>query len=89
MANRGSKIQSCSSIDQWRYVPSGDNPADCARRGVYPSKLGQHSLWWLGPAFLKKCSTEWPVPTVVSQTAEESHTSSYGVRGKLVAFNYM
>ena len=33
----------------WKHVPTMENPADCASRGLTPSELSQHSLWWNGP----------------------------------------
>ncbi|GBM64200.1 hypothetical protein AVEN_159585-1 [Araneus ventricosus] len=29
-----------------------ENPADCASRGILPSELKSHSLWWAGPSWL-------------------------------------
>ncbi|XP_029178513.1 uncharacterized protein LOC114946230 [Nylanderia fulva] len=36
-----------------------ENPADCASRGLYPSKLVDHPLWWQGPAWLAEESSPW------------------------------
>ncbi|XP_031632584.1 uncharacterized protein LOC116346586, partial [Contarinia nasturtii] len=36
----------------WLHVSGIDNPADCASRGIYPSELATHKLWWHGPKFL-------------------------------------
>ncbi len=30
-----------------------ENPADYASRGLFPSELLDHDLWWNGPAWLK------------------------------------
>ncbi|UYV61138.1 hypothetical protein LAZ67_1003547 [Cordylochernes scorpioides] len=52
--------QSCPQIREWRYVPTGDNPADIASRGILGSALRQSSIWWTGPTWLSAESTEWP-----------------------------
>lgn len=59
VANRVSVIQEASSIDQWNYVPSKENPADLASRGAFPRDL-KDSIWFRGPDFLWHNETEWP-----------------------------
>ena len=44
----------------WRHIAGSENPADCASRGLYPSELINHPLWWNGPNWLKNVSSEWP-----------------------------
>ena len=46
VANQVAKIQTLSDINAWRYVPSSDNPADYASRGLFPEELNHHALWW-------------------------------------------
>lgn len=36
----------------WYHVASEKNAADCASRGLSPSELINHALWWHGPDFL-------------------------------------
>ena len=36
-----------------RHVPTMDNPADCASRGMMPKELLSHVLWWEGPSWLQ------------------------------------
>ena len=36
----------------WKHVPGISNPADCASRGITPSTLLNHPLWWEGPEWL-------------------------------------
>ncbi|UYV67073.1 hypothetical protein LAZ67_4003825 [Cordylochernes scorpioides] len=60
IGNRVAEIQSCPQIREWRYVPTGDNPANIASRGILGSELKQSSIWWTGPTWLSAESTEWP-----------------------------
>ncbi|UYV63070.1 hypothetical protein LAZ67_2003055 [Cordylochernes scorpioides] len=60
IGNRVAEIQSCPQIREWRYVPTRDNPADIASRGILGSELKQSSIWWRGPTWLSAESTEWP-----------------------------
>ena len=60
VGNRISTIVLLIPPDKWRHVRSADNPADCASRGVYPSDLLNHSLWWNGPTWLKESPSHWP-----------------------------
>lgn len=37
-----------------------ENPADSASRGLLPSELIHHELWWNGPQWLHSPPSEWP-----------------------------
>lgn len=52
VANRVTKVQSLTNVKDWCHVSGEDNPADCASRGLLPSQLIDHLLWWNGPEFL-------------------------------------
>lgn len=54
--NRVLRIRRSTRPKQWRYVPSNENPADCATRSVDASHLSG-TTWLSGPAFL---SSETP-----------------------------
>ncbi|XP_036146423.1 uncharacterized protein LOC118646821 [Monomorium pharaonis] len=58
VANRVSRIQEFLSEASWRHVPGRNNPADCAFRGISPSELFKHPLWWTGPCWFSKDRTE-------------------------------
>lgn len=60
IASRISKINSLVQKELWSHVRSEDNAADCASRGLLPSELANHSLWWYGPQFLINNSLETP-----------------------------
>ena len=58
VANRVNKILEITNPSNWLHVPTACNPADCASRGMSPTALFHHSLWWEGPSWLK----EEPIP---------------------------
>jgi len=60
VANHVSEVQTSLPGATWHHVPSKENPADCASRGLSASMLLSHDLWWNGPAWLRRSSTTWP-----------------------------
>lgn len=60
VANRVTEIQCLTNSNHWSFVATDENPADCASRGVFPSELKEHHLWWTGPKWLSKSENEWP-----------------------------
>ena len=60
VANRVGEIQNDTKIENWRHVPTDQNPADIPTRFPEVADLSQNSLWWNGPAFLMKPEAEWP-----------------------------
>ena len=52
-------MQTLSDINDWRYLPSSDNPVDCAPSGLFPEELNHHALWWTGPYWLKFNAESW------------------------------
>lgn len=63
VANRVEKIISVIPSQQWSYVNTETNPADCATRGMLPSKMMNFSLWWNGPSFLENFNEEQTLTT--------------------------
>lgn len=56
VANRVCEIQSLNLFNKpiiWSYIPSEDNPADCASRGLLPSQIINHDIWWKGSHCLR------------------------------------
>lgn len=53
-------IQELIAAENWRYVKSADNPADCATRCEYAGELVSLTRWWNGPTFLQQSSEQWP-----------------------------
>ena len=60
VANRVAKIQSIIPSENWKFVPTEDNPADCASQGISADKLFNHQLWWKGPNWLRQDEQFWP-----------------------------
>ena len=52
VANRVSFVLQATLPQTWRHVPTSQNPADCASRGMMPKDLLNHDLWWKGPDWL-------------------------------------
>lgn len=78
VSNRVSHIQSKISPNLWHHVVSKDNPADCASRGLLPSELLNHPLWWTGPPWLAASYSTWPayiIESTPTTTEEEKKTS--------------
>jgi len=43
----------------FKFVPTKDNPADIATRGLSPSELSSF-IWWTGPKWLQQHKSQWP-----------------------------
>ena len=53
---RVAEIQETVGSEDFRYVPSNENPADALTRGLDPERLKD---WLTGPSFLKLPEAEW------------------------------
>lgn len=60
VGNRVGEIHTILDAGVWHHVPSKDNPADCASRGITLDQLVAHPIWWHGPGWLSKDSSQWP-----------------------------
>ncbi|XP_046145649.1 uncharacterized protein LOC123988934 [Osmia bicornis bicornis] len=58
--NRVGAIQDALPGARWKFISGRDNPADCASRGLTPTQLKAHTLWWTGPDWLRAPPHEWP-----------------------------
>lgn len=79
IANRVADIPTRVPMAVWRHVPTEDNPADCASRGVTPMTLLDHPLWWTGPAWLIENTEFWPnrelnAPDIDLEAKANTHT---------------
>ena len=73
VGNRVSCIIELLSPSQWNHVYGIQNPADCASRGLFPSELLEHDLWWNGPEWVYLAPDAWPkqLRPMVSRVSEE------------------
>ena len=53
VANRVASAARSLSQEAWLHVPTAENPADCASRGISAQDLKDHLLWWNGPPWLQ------------------------------------
>lgn len=77
VAFRIGEILSTSKVNEWRYVPSGQNVADDATKWKAGPDISTTSLWFNGPKFLRLPETEWPVPRKTTETVEEQVQQLY------------
>lgn len=68
VANRVAQVHELVPTAKWRHIPTAENPADCASRGLSALVLLSFSLWWQGPSLLSKNSASWPDSIVVVPT---------------------
>nr|CAI5832299.1 unnamed protein product [Callosobruchus analis] len=69
VANRVAQVQSIVPSECWHYVPSAENPADYASRGLLPSQLLAHPLWWTGPPWLRLSNDNWPEQSLLNASS--------------------
>lgn len=58
VSSRVLKIERKVKKNDWYHISGPENPADCGSRGILPSELKNHGLWWTGPSFLSESSFE-------------------------------
>ncbi len=63
VANRLPVVRDLTTKDQWKYVSTGNNPADKASRGMHVDALLRSKLWFNGPDFLCTDESQWPQVT--------------------------
>lgn len=72
IANRVVQCHSNITAEAWHHVRSEDNPADAPSRGINPSELLEHNLWWHGPDWLRQPEDQWPISNPVLDSNLES-----------------
>ena len=70
VANRVAEIRSRTNIDDWRHVPTKDNPADDASRGLTAQELNGER-WQHGPPFLRLPPDQWPEKRTMSAVTDQ------------------
>ena len=59
VAHRIAEIHETSKPSQWYYVPTAQNPADLASRGVWPQEQNKLKFWIQGPQFLQNDKADY------------------------------
>ena len=59
VANRAHMMQENSKVEQWKYVPSKENPANDTSRGTNFKNLANIDRWFKSPKFLWKPQSSW------------------------------
>ncbi|XP_017470374.1 PREDICTED: uncharacterized protein LOC108362054 [Rhagoletis zephyria] len=80
VANRVADVQEVLPASHWRHVASEHNPADCASRGITPSQLLAHPLWWHGPPWLREGNSHWLI-------SAQKHTTELELKSKKTVAN--
>lgn len=79
VANRVTKIQNELAPNHFYHVAGTDNPADCLSRGLTPSQIINHPLWFNGPPWVRSDISQWPIvdfnPATVTEVFEEKKHS--------------
>lgn len=79
VGNHTSTIIDLIPPNRWRHVNGCENPADCGSRGLFPSELLDHTLWWNGPAWLGQSPKNWPQQSTVPPNEEVNEEKSEGL----------
>ncbi|KAL0901167.1 hypothetical protein ABMA27_006479 [Loxostege sticticalis] len=61
VSNRVAQCQENLPPENYYHVAGCENPSDCLSRGMLPSQLLSHDLWWNGPSWMWSPPSEWPV----------------------------
>lgn len=76
VAHRLAEVEELTKPQDWRWVPTKENPADDATRGT-PNEFDNNARWFRGPAFLYEDEEKWPARQFKGQdttTGEERNT---------------
>lgn len=82
VANRISQCQNNFAPEYFYHIPGHQNPADCLSRGLLPSRLKNHDLWFHGPSWTSLPINEWPITKFSSSSTKlpeektETHLAS-------------
>ena len=71
VANRVQQIKEKTDVQQWHYVPTKENPADDASRGLNAARENSSSRWFQGPSFLWQEDKIWEKQTVNKELSED------------------
>ena len=85
VANRVAAAASNLSQKSWLHVPTSDNPADCASRGITAEELKNHRLWWEGPSWIRQEPID--IPTQPGQEVINGHRNEEVKTKAILAVN--
>jgi transposase InsO family protein len=74
VANRLGEIVELTQPEEWRWVPTKQNPADLGTRDLEFPDLSPEALWFGGPEFLRRPEVEWPGLTTPDKPLPEANT---------------
>ncbi|XP_058464923.1 uncharacterized protein LOC131438730 [Malaya genurostris] len=74
---RVSDILSQSNVADWKWVPTAENVADEATKWGKGPNLSSNSRWFVGPEFLYKPETQWPIQGSHAPDTSEELRSRY------------
>ncbi|XP_058449050.1 uncharacterized protein LOC131429011 [Malaya genurostris] len=80
VACRVGELLTSTSVEDWRWVPSKQNPADQATKWGKGPQLNTTGTWFSGPEFLQLPEKEWPQQKTIISTAEEELRPIYSHR---------
>ncbi|XP_062556812.1 uncharacterized protein LOC134221639 [Armigeres subalbatus] len=71
VAHRVGEILTLSEPENWRWVPSKENVADCLTKWTKDTEPSSSGRWLNGPSFLYHLEREWPEQRHPAETNEE------------------
>ena len=72
VANRSQFVREKTQLDQWRYVPSKQNPADHTSKGLSLSSTDKIQHWFKGPDFLYQSNDKWPTQPKIMKLSNDN-----------------
>lgn len=94
VANRISDIHTCLSQLNYNFyhIAGSENPADCVSRGLMPSQLLEHWLWFQGPSWMSQSTEAWPITKFSpsqTETLPENKIISYVAQTSTLKENFL
>ena len=78
VANRVVQIQTTTALQEWKWIPGDQNPADIPSRGIWPLDEEKRKLYLEGPEWLLSKS-QWPEQPSKGTPLEEMRSSKVSV----------
>ena len=70
IANRIAKVQRAFPVENWKYLPTSENPADYCTRPVSPNDLLSLDIWWHGPNWIHEEPVTLPKQPQILENTE-------------------